>query len=103
MSRYQVSEKAKDDLAEIWAYVAERKPSAARPVIDRILRTYRLLAEFPLIGQRAEHLGSGLRTFPVGKYLVIYIPLRDGVQIVRVIHGARDIPAVLKEEPPPEP
>jgi toxin ParE1/3/4 len=38
-------------------------------------------------------LASNLRSFPVGSYVVFYIPLPDGVEIVRVMHGHQDIDA----------
>jgi len=43
---------------------------------------------------------SGSRVFPVrgfGKHLVFYRPVEDGIEILRVIHGARDIEALFEE------
>jgi len=63
--------------------------------------TFQLLANQPEIGRRAEYrspLLSGMRTFPMKrfpKHLVFYRPLEDGVEIIRVLHGARDIESLF--------
>ena len=41
-------------------------------------------------------LGSGVRSFPVGKYVVFYLATEDGIKVIQVIHGARDIPVVFR-------
>jgi hypothetical protein len=43
-------------------------------------------------------LAAELRSLPVGKYTIFYLPLSNGVQIVRVLHGARDIDAIFQDE-----
>ena len=48
------------------------------------------LADNPLMGCVHPELRPGLRSFPHGDYLIFYRPLRDGVSIVRVLHGSRD-------------
>lgn len=37
-----------------------------------------------------SHLAPGLRLFPLGNYLIFYLPEPEGIQVIRVIHGARD-------------
>ena len=44
---------------------------------------------------------TGLRVFPVRgfpKHLIFYRPVADGIELVRVLHGARDVAAILAEE-----
>jgi toxin ParE1/3/4 len=43
-------------------------------------------------------LASGLRSFPVGRYVIFYMPTPKGVEIVRVLHGARDADSALHDE-----
>jgi len=47
------------------------------------------------MGRARDELVPGVRCFPVGRYVVFYVPLDDGIDIVRVLHGARDIDAVF--------
>ena len=48
------------------------------------------------MGQVRPELASGVRSFPVGKYVVFYLPMEEGIEVVQVIHAARDIPAVFR-------
>ncbi len=50
-----------------------------------------MLAANPLAGRARSELHEGLRSFPVGSYVVFYSPTPEGVEIVRVLHGRRDI------------
>ncbi|TAE60722.1 MAG: type II toxin-antitoxin system RelE/ParE family toxin [Nostocales cyanobacterium] len=43
------------------------------------------------MGKLCDELAPSLRSFPVGKYLLFYRSVVDGIELVRVIHGARDI------------
>lgn len=45
-----------------------------------------------MMGRLRPDIAQELRYFTVGKYLILYRAVPDGVQIVRVIHGARDLP-----------
>lgn len=86
---------AREDLAEIKRHIARDKPLAAarfiRSVRDRIRQT---IGAFPEFGQACEQLAPGLRRFPIGTYVVFY-RVTERVEIVRVLHGARDIEALF--------
>jgi toxin ParE1/3/4 len=56
-----------------------------------------LLVCSPHIGCGVDWLLPGLRRFPVGEYLVFFVPGDDGIRIVRVLHGAREISPELFE------
>jgi toxin ParE1/3/4 len=56
------------------------------------------LADFPQIGTRRDELKAGLRSQPVGNYLIFYFPLEDGIDIVRVLHGSRDVDAIFHQD-----
>lgn len=50
-----------------------------------------MLADNPGAGRDRNDIVAGIRSFPVGRYLLFYRMLADGVELVRVLHGARDI------------
>lgn len=56
------------------------------------------LAASPSMGRSRDQLLSGLRSFPYGNYLIFYIPLDDGVDIVRVLNGVRNIEALFQDD-----
>jgi len=59
-----------------------------------------MLAENPLAGRVREELAPDVRSFPVGNYLLFYRPTQNGVELIRVLHGARDLRRLFKRAKP---
>ena len=97
MARLTVTESARADLREIRAYIAQDNPAAARRVVERLRAQARNLAATPGIGRSRRDLRLDLFSFPVGRH-IFYRPQAGG--IVRVIHGARDLPALFSATEP---
>jgi toxin ParE1/3/4 len=91
MGQTQRTVPAERDLLEIWVHIAEESFEAADRLLDTIDETCRKLADTPGLGRRREELAAGLRSFPVGNYVIFYRPIEDGIEVVRVLHGARSI------------
>jgi toxin ParE1/3/4 len=79
-----------DDLAEIFAYIAQDNREAAARLVGRIEQAAAWIAESPYIGETTSK--SNFRRFPVGKYLIVYEVAKDEVVIHYVRHGARRRP-----------
>jgi toxin ParE1/3/4 len=86
---------AQSDLAEIWDYIADDSEAEADAFVDTIDQKLEVLAARPLAGRVRDELAEGVRSFPVGRYIIFYRPLPQGVEIVRVLHGARDLDAIF--------
>jgi toxin ParE1/3/4 len=86
---------AKADLIEIWQYIAQDNPQAADRMLDRISDGFHLLAKFPHGGTARPELGQNLRCYSVGSYVIYFRPAKEGVEIARVLHGARDVDTIL--------
>ena len=91
MPRILSRRQAVADLEDIWSHIAQDNPDAADHFIDLIEAGCRILAENPLMGRLRPELTPSLRSFPVGNYILFYMPLANGIEIVRVISGFRDI------------
>ena len=89
---------AEADILEIWDYIVDDSLAAADRWVDRLDVQFRLLAAQPMMGRARDELAPGVRSFPFGRYVVFYVPLDDGIDVVRVLHGARDIDAVFNPE-----
>jgi toxin ParE1/3/4 len=98
MGRIRRTPTSQRDYADIWDYIAQSDPSEA----DKTLRAFddklQLLSDFPHAGRSRKELRPRLRSFPVGKYMLFYRPLRDGVELVRVVQGARDLRKIFKRK-----
>jgi toxin ParE1/3/4 len=92
---------AENEIDEIAARIAKDKLSAALRFYQRIEETFERLAVWPSCGAprvTRNPLLHGLRSYPIRgfrNYLVFYIPFEDRVEILHVVHGARNLPAVL--------
>ncbi len=69
---------AEVDLEDLWSRIGRENPGAADRFIDLVETRCRMIAENPLVGRSRPELGPGLRSFPVGSYLIFYVPLEDG-------------------------
>ncbi|RWQ22024.1 type II toxin-antitoxin system RelE/ParE family toxin [Mesorhizobium sp.] len=78
---------AEADIEAIALYTAEDSPAAALRWYDEIHGQCQRIADMP--GVARPEVRAGLRTFPLGNYLVLYRQIEDSAEIVRVIHGAR--------------
>jgi len=89
--------RANADLGEIWMFIAADNPAQADDFIDLIDEKFQNLSRQPGLGRRREELVAGLRSFPVGRYVIFYLQVQDCLQIVRILHGARDLDAVFAD------
>jgi len=96
MSRYQFTPQVSDDLGDIWSFIARDNPAAADRVEAAIFRACDLLADAPLAGQIRKDLTSLPLRFwvvqPYSNYLIVYDPGTSPLQVIRIIHGARNLP-----------
>ena len=91
MRGFRLSRRARADVDEIRAHIARDNPVAAGRMVDRFFDSFVRLASTPGVGRAMPHLGAGdLRVFPVGNYIVFYRRKPNTIEIVRVLHGARN-------------
>jgi toxin ParE1/3/4 len=89
-------------LYTIWDYLVEEAGEAtADSILDVIQKKCEKIAAFPEAGQIRNELLANLRSFVVKSYVVFYMPLSDGIDVLRVLHGARDIESVFEDKIPP--
>lgn len=98
MPRVTVTKEAKQDLRSIWSYIAEDNPSAADRTLDTLNDKIRLLADNPLLGPARPDIAPDLRYLVSDNYLILYRAISDGVDVVRVLHGARNLAALFKDD-----
>ena len=84
----------KRDLRGIWRRIAVEggHPLNADRFIRRIEAEADAIADFPASGRRRDDLAAGLRSFNVGVYIVLYRERRGTIELLRVLHGSRDLP-----------
>jgi toxin ParE1/3/4 len=96
---HRLAPDAEAELDDIWFYVAKESQNIeiADRVIDSITDRFFVLATYPHLGRRRdEDLRPGLRSFPVGEYVIVYRIEAEDVLILHVIRGSRDIEALFR-------
>jgi antitoxin ParD1/3/4/toxin ParE1/3/4 len=97
VTRFVLTADAARDIEEIWDHIAADNVPAARRLRLRFKAAFLQLARNPRVGHpRSDLTDKPVLFWPVGSYLVVYTPNVRPLQIVRLLHGARDIAAVLR-------
>ncbi len=86
------------DILDIWDHMAEDSLDQADRWVDKLDEKFGILATQPLMGRAREELAADLRSFPFGRYVIFYTPVQDGIDVVRVLHSARDVDAAFDGE-----
>ena len=95
MVRLTFAPTAVADLEAIAAYIAADSPRAAAALITRLKEKATKLAETPGIGRPREDLLPGIHSFAVSSYVIFYRTGSTGIEIVRVLHGRRDLDSLF--------
>ncbi len=91
MPRILKNPEAEADLDEIWLFIARDDPAQADRFLDRIEEQCQIIARNSGIGTLCEELAPSLRRFTLGAYLIFYLEIKGGIQLVRILQGSRNI------------
>lgn len=86
---------AEDDLIGIWLHIARDNPVAADRFLDWIAERIGMLADFPEAGAARPDIAEDVRMLAVESHVVLYRIVGTVVEIVRIVHGARDATALF--------
>ena len=88
-------------MAEIAKYIAEttRSPELARKMHRALIRQCERMARVKSkLGRARPDLREGLRSVPLRPYITFFSYVGDSIEIVRILHGARDLPPIFKDD-----
>ena len=92
------SPKAKSDLVEIWSYIADDSEIRADAFVQTIDKKFHNLINEPFLGIARDEIETDLRSFPVGRHVIFYRFITEGIEIIRVLHGARDLNIIFNAD-----
>ena len=101
MADFILASGVEDDLWTIWEQIADDNPDAATRVVEAAYATFKTLAATPGLGRERKFSNprlKGVRSWLVsgfGNYLIFYRAIPEGIEVLHVYHGARDIEALL--------
>ena len=85
---------SEEDLIDIWLYIAEDQPVNTDRLLDRLNEAMIKLTEMPKMGVERSELIKGLRSYPLGKYILYYRIKDNDLEVVRVLSSSRDIDSI---------
>ena len=88
---------AAGDILDIWDHIAEDSVEQADRWVHKLDEKFKLIATQPLTGRARNEIAANVRSFPFGRYVIFYEAIEHGIDVVRVLHSARDIDAVFGE------
>jgi toxin ParE1/3/4 len=95
MAKVFYSALAAKDVWENAEYISRDKPDAAYRWVESVESTCELLAGNPEIGERRQSSRHGpCRSFTCGNYVIFYRGVVDGVEIIRIVRGERDLDSI---------
>ncbi len=90
---------ASRDIESIIDYIADSRDfDVAERFLEKINQRCRNLANFPNMGRSRDGILPSLRSFPVDGYLIFYRLIEDGIEVVRVVSGYRDLDTLFDEQ-----
>jgi len=89
---------AESDLEAIGDYIAADNPKRAISFVRELRQQCQRIAQNPLAYRLRSELAEGLRSCAFGHYVIFFKADHEELAIIRILHGARDLPAVLSNE-----
>lgn len=90
MSRVSFTSYARQDLEDIFRYIAQDNTAAAARQIRQLQARWRSLLDQPRMGTKRDELEPTLRSVTEGNYVIYYRTVPEGIELVRVLHTSRD-------------
>ena len=97
MAEVVFRQRAWRDLERIEKRIMDEDPGAAERFRANVLRRIGLLERSPEAAQPRPKFGRDIRTIPIGRYIVILRVIVPKVTVLRILHGARDLPRLLRD------
>ena len=83
---------AKEDLLEIWEYIAVHDEMAADRYVDNLRHRAMELLDYPELGRARDEIQPGIRSLLSRNHLLFYRIQPNEIQILRTLHGSMDLP-----------
>ncbi len=98
MKRHILSQPAIKDLEAIMDYFSSRNLETGERFIKEFEKKCRYLANFPNMGRSFAYIKPFLRGLPLANYIIFYRVIDNGIEIIRVVSGYRDLESLFLED-----
>lgn len=98
MKQLNWTDRAVEDLVNVWRHIARDNVSAANRIFGEIEDRCELLPGNPYLGRSRDDVSPGMRAFVHGNYVIYYLVTEDEIAIIRILHGARKYEDLFDDE-----
>jgi toxin ParE1/3/4 len=98
MAEVTLRPQAFEDLTEVFGYIYQGSPRHAESFAELVHTNLERLARRPRLGRLRPELMPDVRSFTLGRYVIFYLPRASGIEVLRVLHGSRDIASIFDDE-----
>jgi toxin ParE1/3/4 len=96
--RFRLTKPAIQDIEQIADYIAQQSGlEQSEDFLSKLESKFSKIVNFPLIGRKRDEILTNIRTIPLDKYLILYMPIGDNIEILRVVSGYRDLSKLFTE------
>ena len=98
MSKYFLTEKATNDLADIWNYTYEEwSEQQADIYYQMLIESCEEISKNPNIGKNYEGIAANLFGLKSNRHIIFYRVLNERIEIIRILHGRMDLKTGLQK------
>ena len=99
MAKYKLTNKAVDDLTQIWNYTTDRwSENQADKYYQMLLDNFNDVANNPDLGKNYNGVIESLLGFRAGQHIIFYRKIDDEIEIIRILHERMDLKSRIKEK-----
>lgn len=97
-SQFRLTKPAVKDIEQIADYIAQQSGLAkAEQFLGKLDDKFAKIAQFPKLGRQRNEILPNIRSLGLENYLILYIPIGQNVDILRVVSGYRDLSALFED------
>ncbi len=96
--KLRFSGQAKEDLIDLWEYIAVHDELAADRYLDCVFERSGELLVHPELGRPRPEVYTGIRSLLCRNHLIFYRVGTEAIEVLRILHGSMDLPNKDYEE-----
>jgi toxin ParE1/3/4 len=97
--QFRLTEPAVQDIKQIADYIAQQSGlDAADRFLSKLDAKFSTVAQFPNLGRKRDEILPNSRSLSLNNYLILYLPIGQDIEILRVVSGYRDLTALFDDD-----
>jgi toxin ParE1/3/4 len=97
-AQFRLTKPAIDDIEEIADFIAQQSGlEQSEKFLGKLEAKFSKLVNFPQIGRKRDEILANIRSISIDNYLILYMPIGEDIEIMRVVSGYRDLSTLFED------